>query len=169
MAVDSTEAPRLNCGKIALGPISLWIWWAWKWTRISWSLAVMLNPVSVHGVWFLEGADSGTKPDANFRGLIVTLYLPFCDTQAFSRHSSSEASSNIQCLAWALFSKSSSPMAVELCLALEGASCWFAGCWLNRLIMRLLEWELCCKKWKCGPATHTARNEEKLWPNKRRW
>jgi hypothetical protein len=119
MAVDRTEELLCRSGKIAFGPTSLWIWCAWKWTRVSWSrddiladedsMQTELQELSRVSFCFKSGeSDSSMKPQANFRtrGFPNLPSLTAWTNEAFSLHSTRDCSSNIQYLAWVEQSKS---------------------------------------------------------------
>ena len=112
IAVEREDALLCSPGKIAFGPINLWIWCAWKWTRVSWSSEERLGSVwgSVCCNWevLIESSllfDCCPNPEANFRTHGFEFPMDWT-TAARCRHSTSEASSNIQCLAWVESSKS---------------------------------------------------------------
>ena len=158
MAVESTDALLSSSGKIAEGPTSLWIWCAWNWTRVSWSLEDIaqesarigltgfLNECGVEaeiivdfdGPWLL--LQRRRKPDANFR----TLGLREDDVSgdwtlaACCRHSSSEFSLNSHDFACVERSKSISSLGSMFCF--EGRlvvgkvtlqNCWY---WRHHLL-----------------------------------
>lgn len=112
IAVEREDALLCSPGKIAFGPINLWSWCAWKCTSDAWSLEERFGSVwasvCCNGEVSIESSllfDCWPNPEANFSTLGFEFPVDWT-TAARCRHSTSEASSNIQCLAWVESSKS---------------------------------------------------------------
>ena len=161
IAVDKTEAPLFNIGNIAFGPISFWIWCAWKWISVSWSSGDIVDDRAVvGGVSVLFGVDVVVDvfvfvlpwyPEANFLTLgfppAAFEFNPLLSHASFL-HSRRVSSSNIQHLAWELISKSTSPMANciwSFTVRNNGAGLWKAWKWLPAYFLHDTRFRLPCQ------------------------
>ena len=124
MAVDRTVSLVLSSRRMAEGPTNVWIWCAWKRTRVSWSQGER-DCVGVQDARLKSDLHENLlwKPEANFRAL--DLLSEDSNAAALSLQATRDASSKIHDRAWVDRSKSMILLSLSWQLAaLERSENW---------------------------------------------